>query len=262
MTEGEITLLKAVLDDPNNDVPRLSYAEWCERQSDQPTKARAEFIRTQISLINDFKAMSYEQWFDLAHLEEKLRNIYKVEWAGELNALVDEYTFDKGFVAFAAVSGRGFLDRAAEIFALAPVRHLKLTQVISMADELFVSPYLSGIVSLDLDGCGLEDRHLAMLAAAPVLPNLKWLSVAQNNLGFDGADALAASPLSKQLIYANFYGNPFDPGGRYSADNEFILDSWLPEDGERLEAKHGYLAWLHRDADTIYEVAPNRFRLT
>ncbi|MCY7376177.1 MAG: TIGR02996 domain-containing protein [Pyrinomonadaceae bacterium] len=262
MTGEENILLKAVLDDPNNDDPRFGYAGWCERQSDEPIKARAGFIRAQISLVNDFNSLSYEQWFDLANRAEKLRNTYSSDWAGSLNTLVDEYTFDRGFIALVALSAGSFLNRAAELLALAPIRHLKLTEVLPVAEELFASTHLENIVSLDISQCRLGDRHLAMLAESPVLQNLKWLSVADNNIGFDGADDLAGSALSMQLVYVDFYGNPVDPGGRYSMDNEVVLDSWLPEAGERLEAEHGYLAWLHRDVDTIHELVPDRFRLT
>ena len=262
MTEEETILLKAVLDDSDNDAPRLRYADWCEQQSDEAIRARAEFIRTQIKLVNQFSSMSYEQWFDAAHLVEKLRDTHRLDWAGTLVRLVEEYAFDKGFIAFVKMSGGGFLEHAPQLFDLAPIRHLKLTEVRSVADELFVSPHLSKIISIDMERCNLENRHLEMLAASPVLENLKWLSVAENNIGFDGIDALAASALSKQLVYVNFYGNPVDPGGQYSTDNEFIMDSWLPEAGKQLEAKHGYLPWLHRDADTTYEAVPDRFRLT
>src|SRR5207237_4764608 len=113
-------------------------------------------------------------------------------------------------------------------------------------------PHLNKIISIDLDRCGLSDEHLKMLSASRVLKNLKWVSVAENNIGLAGADALAASPRLKQLVYVNFYGNPVDPGGQYSTDNEFIMDSWLPDAGQELAAKHGVLSVLQRDADTSY----------
>src|SRR4051812_28978495 len=48
--EGGVTvdrdaLYHAVLDDPDDDAPRLIYADWCE---DNGEAGRAEFIRTQI----------------------------------------------------------------------------------------------------------------------------------------------------------------------------------------------------------------------
>lgn len=50
MTDGDI-LLRAICADPADDFPRLAYADWLEEhgQSAQE-KARAEFIRLQISL--------------------------------------------------------------------------------------------------------------------------------------------------------------------------------------------------------------------
>lgn len=40
-------LLATVLDRPEDDTPRLVYADWLEEHDDQP---RAEFIRTQCEL--------------------------------------------------------------------------------------------------------------------------------------------------------------------------------------------------------------------
>lgn len=261
MTEEENILLQAVLDDPGNDEPRLRYADWCEQQSDETIKARAEFIRKQISLVNEFDSMEYGDWFDAAHLIENLQTTYSTDWAGTLTTLVDEYTFDRGFVELVKMSAVGFLERAEQLFTLAPIRHLKLTGVRPFVEDLFASPYLNKIISLDLERNDLNDNHLKTLAESPVLQNLKWLSVAENNIEIEGADALAGSALSEQLVYVNFYGNPVDPGEQYSKDNEAIIDSWLPESGKQLEAKHGHLQWLHRDAETVYKIEPDRFRL-
>src|SRR5262245_44393164 len=42
----EAALLAAILDDPDSDLPRLIYADWCEEQG----SPRAEFIRLQCEL--------------------------------------------------------------------------------------------------------------------------------------------------------------------------------------------------------------------
>ncbi|MEZ5426526.1 MAG: TIGR02996 domain-containing protein [Pyrinomonadaceae bacterium] len=262
MTEEEILLLQAVLNNPDEDPPRLDYANWCREQIDESTRARADFIRTQIMLVRQFNNLTYEDWFDAVHLEKRLRQTYSAGWAGTIATLVEDFTFNRGFIEMVTVSARRFLENAEQLLALAPIRHLKLTEVRSAASELFVSPYLGDIISMEIERCGLNDEYLKMLAESPVLKHLKWLSVAENDIGLDGADALAGSDLSKQLVYVNFYGNPVDPGGQYSRDNELIIDSWLPETGQQLEAKHGYLGWLHRNADTVYEAVPDRFRLT
>ena len=48
--QEESELLKAVLDNPDHDAPRLAFADWCEQQDAPSSRARAEFIRKQISL--------------------------------------------------------------------------------------------------------------------------------------------------------------------------------------------------------------------
>jgi uncharacterized protein (TIGR02996 family) len=261
MTEEENLLLQAVLNDPNNDAPRLKYAHGCELQFEEVMKARAQFIRTQVSLVNNVNAMSYEDWFDASHIDENLRTTYGKDWVGKLDTLIDEYTFDRGFVACVAMPAVNFLHSANQIYSLTPIQHLKLTEVLPYIDELFASPYLNNVISLDIDRCDLGDNHIKTLAESPVLQNLKWLSIAENNLKLEGADTLAASALSEQLVYVNLYGNPEDPSGQYSTDNDLIMDSWLPESGKQLEAKYGHLQWLRRDAETIDDVVPNRFRL-
>lgn len=255
-------LRQAVLDNPDDDAPRLAYADWCEQQSDGPTRTRGEFIRAQLKLTGQIKSLTYEEWFDLSTREAELRKTYQSVWAGELGALVSDYTFNRGFVEFISLSAPRFLEHAPQLLSLAPIRHLKLSEVLWVLDDLLVSPYLRQIRSLDLERCGLLDEHVKKLAQSAVLDHLCWLSLAENNLSLAAAAALAESPLSKQLVYVSFYHNAVDPGGLYAADNEFIMDSWLPEEGKVLESQYGFLPWLHRDADTVYDVVPDRFQLT
>src|SRR5262245_2269860 len=102
-------LLQAVLDQPDDDAPRLAYADWCAQQSDEPTRTRAEFIRAQIRLTRQINNLTYEEWFDLSQREEKLRKTYRAVWASTLGLLVNDYTFNRGFVEYVSMSARGFL---------------------------------------------------------------------------------------------------------------------------------------------------------
>src|SRR2546430_1459649 len=145
-------LLQAVLDNPDDDTPRLAYANWCDRQSDEPTKARGEFIRVQIEIaLMDTSAVNQGAASDLEHRASALSNSYGSAWAGPLVALVDHYAFDRGFVEIVTLSARAFLDHAPQLFTLAPIQHLNLTNVTEAADELFSSTYLRRIRSLVMD---------------------------------------------------------------------------------------------------------------
>lgn len=254
-------LLDAVLAAPDADEPRLAYAAWCERQTDEATQARSVFIRAHIALANAEKGITEANTFALRSQAETLVDRYGSLWAAPLANLVAGFEYDRGFVELITISAARFLEHAADLFRLAPIRHLTLTDVAEVAEALFASPHLKTIRSLKMKRCDLTDAHASMLAASPVLDQLRWLSIAENAISFEGADALAASTTLPHLAYVHFYGNPVNPSEQFAYDGEIIMDAWLPEDGERLEARHGYLPWLHQDATTAREVFPDRFRL-
>lgn len=262
MTGEEAVLLKAVLDDPNNDEPRLKYADWCERQSDEPTKARAEFIRLQIEIAQmSSTAVNRGEAYHQMYREMKLYDAYKVDWVSTIRALVDGFEFNRGFVELVKLTARDFLDHAKQLFDIAPIYHLELTNVATDADELFASSHLERMRSLRMDNCGLNDSHLQLLAASPHVAKLRWLSIRENEIGMTGIEALVKSPHLKQLAYTNFTGNPVDPCEELGIDGDVVVATWLPEEGKILESRHGYIPWLHRNGETISDYHPSRFRL-
>jgi uncharacterized protein (TIGR02996 family) len=247
-------LLNAVLLAPDDDAPRHLYAEWLGLQPDEPSKARAAFIKAQLAVA---QAGTLSDRLTSEHLASR----YGTEWAGLIARLVTRFRFDRGFIENVTLDAGEFLERAPILFSEAPVRHLDLTGVVAAARTLFLSPSLEPIRSLDLSRNGLTDEHVMLLAASPVLKSLRWLSLADNRIGAEGALALARSPLSEQLVYVAFHGNPFEPNERYSHDDGFVVDSWMPEDGVALESAYGgELRWLRHAARTIEDSVPNRFR--
>src|SRR5262245_50020718 len=50
MHPDEEALLQTIFDNPDDDAPRLIYADWLEERGDPVNVARAEFIRVQIEL--------------------------------------------------------------------------------------------------------------------------------------------------------------------------------------------------------------------
>ncbi len=260
MTEEEI-LLKALLEAPDDDAPRLAYAQWFDDRGTPPPDPRGAFIRVQIERVVLGQGGDQSVRNDLAYREEKLMTAYRAAWAGSIGPLVDAYEFDRGFIELVTLSAGDFLARAPVLFAAAPIRHLNLTDVAPVAEELFASSHLGAIRSLQMDNGGLSDAHLTMLATSPTITSLKWLSVAYNQLGFDGANALAASPTTRDLIYVNFHGNPLDPVAQFGFDDANIVGEWLPPEAEKLEAEHGYVPWLHRTAETVWDLVPDRFRV-
>src|SRR4051812_33743754 len=111
--------VRAVCDAPDDDLPRLIFADWLDERGDP----RGEFIRLQVGRPRlpaddprrrDWKAR-----------EDELLRAHEEEWLGPLADVVSSYTFRRGFIDSVMVMTEAFLDHAQAIFRLQPVRRLK-----------------------------------------------------------------------------------------------------------------------------------------
>jgi uncharacterized protein (TIGR02996 family) len=252
---------RSVLDQPDADAPRLEYAQWCAEQPDEATRARADFIRTQVALTDVF---GNPDDYELRQRSYSLVRKYGAVWAGGIAELVDSYDFDRGFVELVELPALRFLEIAPLLFELAPIRHLDLKNAKPVAAELFASPHLKKIRSLRMDGAGLDDSDMKALAESQQASGLRWLSLAGNRIGFEGAELLARSNNLRGLGYAWLFNNAIEPNQKYSYDNGIVVDDWMPDDGLELERRAGgrALRWLRNDARTIGDAVPDRFRIS
>jgi uncharacterized protein (TIGR02996 family) len=251
----EPTLRRAVLDDPDSDAPRLAYADWCAQQADPVTRARAELIRRQIELGNTPRRVVETGGANgLFTAIAGLLDTHRDAWAAPVRPWVDAFTFRCGFVELVELSAAAFLAHGAELFDAAPIRHVDLHAVRDVDERLFESPSFSRLRSLGLDRCGLYDIHLQLLAHSPQVKGLRWLSATANNLQNGGYAALAASPHTRALAYADFLGNPVDPVERLGIDSAVVVAVEMPAAGLALEQRFGRLEWLHRE-----DKSPSRF---
>ena len=132
-------LLAAVVADPDADLPRLVYADWCD---DHGEPERAEFIRVQCELARDATDLG------LAEREGELSNRFADHWRGQLqrpfrkkweervdwertaDGWLDGPAFDRGFPTKLWMKTAGELfDNAGVLFASTPVRRLMVHSV-------------------------------------------------------------------------------------------------------------------------------------
>jgi uncharacterized protein (TIGR02996 family) len=214
--------LRAIVDDPDDDAPRLVYADWLEENGDQP---RAEFIRVQCALT----ARAGEESPDLRHLHERdedLRNRHAAEWTPRIPPLRRSLrvVFRRGFVEEVTAEARAFVAGADELFRLAPVRHVRLLwgadapherarfmQIVSAVPQLArlhsldlsdgfigsdgvqalsVCEYLAGLESLDLRGGHVGERGVRALVEAPWFANLSYLNLSDNDINAGAVHAI------------------------------------------------------------------------
>ena len=173
MTDGE-GLLAAILAEPEEDTPRLAFADWLDEQGDA---TRAEFIRIQIELARlpgEGGPRSREQALITAH---------GAAWLAPLRAdgepLQGRNThgqFRRGFVEVVWMTARWFTSRADVLFRRVPARELRVTQTsLAELDELLACPFASRLEALDLSDRRLGDAAAVRLARSRTVAGLKVL---------------------------------------------------------------------------------------
>src|SRR5262245_49215606 len=117
--------LDDIIEHPGDDTPRLIYADWLEEQDDPEAHQLAEFIRLQIALETPPEE-GPELWA-LRVRQAQLLHQGMAAWRGRIRELVLFEEFRRGFVHTVTMEPGHFLERADEVFALAPIQGLKLT---------------------------------------------------------------------------------------------------------------------------------------
>jgi uncharacterized protein (TIGR02996 family) len=243
-------LLRAVIESADSDSPRLTYADWCASQPEEALRAHGEFIRLQMEIGRTAPATlnsggKYVQQLRMGELADKWSGL----WAHPLWPYVDGYVFHRGFAALVKMSARNFIEYASDVFALAPIRHLDLTGVREVAGELFRSDHLLKLYSLSMNACGLDSSHIRLMTAEPKLLSLRWLSLEDNQLDYEAARILAGAKSLDALRVVNLAGNPVNPTEELGIEGGEVVDTNLPESGERLEQEFGPVRWLHWTPD-------------
>jgi uncharacterized protein (TIGR02996 family) len=205
--------VRAVIERPDEDTPRLIYADWLEEQGDT---ARAELIRVQCELAphgsgHEPRALlERENRLLLAH---RRRFVAPLEDLG-FSAATDRYGYGEGGFTFGwrrgfveavevwgAAAARQFVERADALFALTPLR------------EVSFQPYRSDYVVYESFDA-LELPTLRDLVALPQLRRLRLLDLEGNGLRDDEGQALLASPhLTRRtfvLLRRNDFGLPVE----------------------------------------------------
>jgi uncharacterized protein (TIGR02996 family) len=162
MNERE-ALLASVCQHPDEDTPRLVFADWLQEHGDE---TRAEFVRVQceIARLPDGKKMQTRQV-----REKELLDAHRDEWSAPLKPSFAYYyggiyahhyappvVFRRGFVETIAMDVGTFAGRGEEVFALAPVRGLRMQDAQSL-DNLAGCKALLRLTELDLPGAILSE---------------------------------------------------------------------------------------------------------
>ena len=93
----EEAFIAEIAEHPDDDTPRLIFADWLEEQGDPGSLAQAEFIRVQIELEQPLQ--EGPRLWALRQRETDLLRTYRPTWTESLRDLVWGEEFRRGFVA-------------------------------------------------------------------------------------------------------------------------------------------------------------------
>jgi uncharacterized protein (TIGR02996 family) len=273
-------LLSAVLADPDDDLPRLAYADWLDEHGDDD---RAEFIRAGVELSH--LPPNEDRHAQLAarcrHLEERRRG----DWLAGAPPGVVVADFERGFPRRVGPPLRNYTDRllGREHFAamkraleLFPLRvfsgRLLGTASSSVArsrqsvyperghsplEILARWPLLERFTALDLgmggisSGLGDFQPGVAALAESPYAANLSALRLSGLLLGEEAVGSLGASPYLRRLRALDLrYNVPYQD--RPAA----LLETSLPDRLEEIDGLDLETAgrWLRRPGCRLREL--------
>jgi uncharacterized protein (TIGR02996 family) len=185
-------LLDAIRQAPDEDPPRLVYADWLEEHGDEAGRARAELIRTQVALANppEDRVRRRALW----EREEGLLARYEKKWLATLKACgVKEWKLDRGLVGQVRIPAYKFLDNADTLFAAEPIHQVRLTDARPVVNELAKCKALECVRSLDLRENKLVPEQVEGLLKSRYLRELTGLDLSDNSVGLAGIRAVTRS---------------------------------------------------------------------
>jgi uncharacterized protein (TIGR02996 family) len=210
MTPGN-ALLQAILAEPEDDMPRLVYADWLEEYGrTEADLARAELIRVECRAARLPVANKRRQQLEARAIE--LERVHLDEWTGPLRAHLGQVKpcFVRGFpryvsVTLAEFARPPFQEMAAEWFPRAGVMELYLRNPSGTWNparffpSVPAAPFLAGLHTLALHELKPGDEGLKLLADCPGVANLRTLELDLPHCSDAGLRSLAGSPFLQGL---------------------------------------------------------------
>jgi uncharacterized protein (TIGR02996 family) len=245
MTDGD-DLFAAVLASPDEDLPRLVYADWLD-ENGQPE--RAEFIRVQIELERSmgnekqgaasvvanvppirpeefrktrvYQLQPGDRGLSLLATETTLLGKYAGHWLeplrlknGPLYSNATHGQFRRGFVEVVWMPAIGFLTHAEHLFRLSPVRELRVTRT-RPGDIvlLLTSDQVARLHTLDITDYGFGEAISTALTIGRSIAKVRVLRLRACGLTDEDAERLAKLPFDWPLQELDVSYNRIGPFG-------------------------------------------------
>jgi uncharacterized protein (TIGR02996 family) len=235
-TAQDAAFMRAILEAPQDDAPRLVYADWLTDHGDEADRDRAEFIRVQVELARGVGGAKRKR---LEARDAELLNQYGDEWRKQLPDFMRHRStrFERGFAGRVRCWLENFATQADVIWQAAPVTALDLFDPRGMSGDVDFSarqhaqnlnnylkaaaavPHLRHLHTLSICETGISGRHVTTILASPYLSGLRSLDLSSNGYGDSLAEAVVASPRSESLTTLDLCENNLGDRGAVALAN-------------------------------------------
>jgi uncharacterized protein (TIGR02996 family) len=250
MSDGD-ALLAAIVAHPDEDTPRLVYADWLDEHG---RSARAEFIRVQIEIARteQLPRAELDRFVALFKRNQELIDTRRAELLGPLAILSADVRveFRRGFVSEVTLSAFGFNQHRPTIATVRPLPRVAVNdsprvsrgflgfdglsqaadpqlvaEVESVPTEFESQPWEAGdygawngptwarLERLGIACCRIGDDGVLHFLTGTALPVLTDLDLSSNDLTDAVIDGLLASAMPKQLKRVVLGGNEITDAG-------------------------------------------------
>jgi uncharacterized protein (TIGR02996 family) len=272
-TDGGICLmdqsafLSDIVEHPDDDTPRLVFADWLDDHGNDAQRAWADFIRVQIERAR--LPADDDRQAELEARERRLAVAHALDWVAPpwdlrnlrfRRGLPETLLTTAVYVSERQYPLRDFPIRELSLSFAPGADHKRLRHCVGMARieslklrgsrrrtfpeeeirAILEGRHLSRLRALEISGNMLEDHALARLLALPVLQQLESLHISDNILHVSALIQLATMLPWPRLRWLSLHSNGI---GVYGAEALFNSDFWprleeidlmgLPFDGEQ-----------------------------
>ena len=209
---------------PDSDENRLVYADYLIERGDR----RGELITLQTRRLRLARLAPSAELDELIAAEEKLRAAHEHSWVDAIHPIVDSFGWDRGFISSVGIHAKSFLKDAETLFEMLPLlREVVMTSGRRNHIRDFVaSEHFSRITQLDFtpDHYLRESADLAALLNGEHFPELEWLRIgfhrAGEGVGSKAGELLASCQKLEKLRFLEVAGQNLGVNGALA-----ILDS-------------------------------------
>jgi uncharacterized protein (TIGR02996 family) len=256
-------LLNAIAAHPEEDTPRLMYADWLDEHGQS---IRAEFIRVQVAIAQKehLPRAVKNRYVDLYRRNQELIDDHRAELLGPLAALPTGATvhFRRGFADSVELDVGDFLAHGGVLAAARPRTGVRVVRALRRLASFLASPHTHCVTSLsvhadaidpgelrypddpdlidgverferlevlDLENCGINDLHCDLVFNFSI-PSLRDLDLSNNLITDAGVSDLLRTDLSRQLTRLVLGGNAITDAGAIA-----LAEGWPTGDADRLE---------------------------